>query len=119
MKKVLILDDDPELCAVMKDMFLAIGASQCVCATSLEELQARSEEALRCDVAILDVNLGARHPNGIDAYRWLLSVGFPGDVVFFTGHARSHPLVQGALKYEGVRILEKPAPIRELEELLK
>lgn len=119
MKTVLILDDDEDLCGVVKDIFMMLGASNCVCATSLLGLKDQSAEALLCDVAVLDVNLGALNPSGLDAYEWLMSVGFRGRVVFFTGHARSHPLIQSALKYEGVKIIEKPAPMYELESLLK
>lgn len=103
----------------MNEIFMILGAFKCVCVTSFRELQNRSEEALRCDVAVLDVNLGAFKPSGIDAYEWLLSLGYGGSVVFFTGHARSHPLIQSALRYEGVKIIEKPAPIEALEELLR
>lgn len=119
MKSVLILDDDSDLCSVMKELFLALGASKCLSVTSFVDLQGKADEALRCDIALLDVHLGASRPSGIDAYEWLISAGFAGKVVFFTGHARSHPLLQKTLQYEGVRIIEKPAPIGVLQELLQ
>jgi FixJ family two-component response regulator len=62
---------------------------------------------LRAKVAILDVNLGADRPNGVDAFNWLKEQGFQGNVLFFTGHARNSPQVLRALN-KGVEILEKP-----------
>ena len=64
--------------------------------------------ALGCGLALLDINLGAGVPSGLDAYRWLKDNGFPGRTVFLTGHARSHPLVREARELTHVQVLSKP-----------
>ncbi len=103
----------------MKDLFDAIGARTCSFAESYSELLQKKNEVLASDVVFLDVNLGPNLPSGVDAYRWLLGQKFGGTVVFFTGHARSHPLVQEAQHFPNVKILEKPAHIAEIEALIK
>lgn len=119
MKKVLILDDDHDLCLVMSQMFEALGAENTVAVHSLAELQTSQDRALHADLALLDVNLGENAPTGVDAYYWLRDHGFHGQAVFFTGHARSNPLIKKALEIPNVKLLEKPAPIDAIEALLK
>ena len=62
---------------------------------------------LQSRVAILDINLGPNVPDGVDAFNWLMDHGFQGKILFFTGHARTNPLVAQAVR-NGVEILEKP-----------
>jgi FixJ family two-component response regulator len=69
-------------------------------------------------VALLDVNLGAGKPTGIDAYRWLVSHGFAGRLYFFTGHARVHPLLAEIEHLGGVQVLAKPLDADRLMEVL-
>ena len=81
-------------------------------------LVAHQSEALRCDLALIDVNLGADLPNGLDAFAWLRAHDFQGRVVFLTGHARTHPLVERAHDLDGVPVLEKPVTLDTLLALL-
>jgi response regulator of citrate/malate metabolism len=118
-KKVLLLDDDRDLCFVMKEMLLVLGAKSCFCTHSFQDLTLHLTEALDTDLALLDVNLGDELYNGIDAYEWLMKEGYQGRIVFFTGHARSHPWVKKALQIPNVQLLEKPAPIDKIENLLQ
>jgi len=103
----------------MKEMMLVLGAKSCFCTHSYQELMKHETEALNTDLALLDVNLGDENYNGLDAYEWLKKIGYNGEVVFFTGHARSHPWVKKALEIPRVKLLEKPATIDKIEMLLQ
>jgi DNA-binding NarL/FixJ family response regulator len=76
---------------------------------SVAELRALGHRALAADVAVLDINLGASRPSGIDAYDWLVDQGFEGRILFLTGHARSHPLVARAQHLRRATVIDKPA----------
>jgi DNA-binding response OmpR family regulator len=115
-KSVLLLDDDADLRTMMCELFVAQGAS-CVGVGSLDALKRLDAGRLSSDLAILDVNLGGGQPSGVDAYRWLREQSFSGRIVFLTGHARSFPGVAEAHAL-GVKVLEKPAPISCLLDLL-
>src|SRR5262249_38773242 len=56
--KVLVLDDDPDLRAALRDVLRALCGRECVEARSVDDLIAQASDALDCDVAILDINLG-------------------------------------------------------------
>jgi DNA-binding NtrC family response regulator len=112
--RVLLLDDDEDLLGLMRELFALRGAPV-LAVTALEALAAHPDEALACSVAILDINLGAGRPSGLDALAWLRARGFSGRVVLLTGHARGHPLVRLAGETEGVTLLEKPVDVDLLE----
>jgi FixJ family two-component response regulator len=115
--RVLILEDDEDLRAVMRYLLRVACRVDCLDVASFAELLAHGEEALGCTTALLDVNLGAGQPSGIDAYRWLRDSGFRGPINFLTGHARTHPLVEQAGDIEDVRVLEKPIAVDVLQKL--
>jgi len=118
MKRVFLLDDDPDLSLMMKYFFERLGYSDSAFYASFEELKQNLDFALSSSVAFLDVNLGVDKPTGLDAYQLLAENGYKGRVVIFTGHARSHPLVQKALQIPGVILLEKPASREKIAEVL-
>src|SRR5262249_22772584 len=89
---VVLIDDDEDLRASIADLVESCG-KRCLAVGSLAELVDHRAAALACELAIVDVNLGAAKPSGIDAYEWLRGEGFDGRIVFLTGHAPSHPLV--------------------------
>jgi FixJ family two-component response regulator len=115
---VVVLEDDEDLRSILCELLSLSGAEQTVSAGSLAELQRQRVEALGCGLAILDINLGAGVPSGLDAYRWLRDNGFAGRSVFLTGHARAHPLVREALELAHVQVLSKPIESRLLLSLL-
>lgn len=117
MKSIFILDDDQDLCWVMSELLLSLGASDCICANSVKELKALGTQ-FKFDVAILDINLGDNEPSGVEAYKWLIQNKFQGKIVFFSGHAKLHPLVQNAIKFPNVSFMEKPSPIENLKALI-
>jgi CheY-like chemotaxis protein len=116
MRRILIVEDDADLALLLSELLAGSGAETCV-AHSLDEVQAQEHEALACDLAILDVNLGAYEPTGVDVSRWLRDQGFEGPVVFLTGHARSHPMVAEAASVPGSRVLAKPIAAEDLSLL--
>ena len=119
MLRVLVLEDDADLRTILCELLSLSGADACVGAASLAELQRQRVEALGCGLALLDINLGAGVPSGLDAYRWLKDNGFPGRTVFLTGHARSHPLVREALELTHVQVLSKPIESKVLLALVR
>ena len=102
-----LLDDDVDLLEILAELLQERGC-RCLLAHSLDELKALGPEVLAADVAILDINLGAGQPSGIDAYDWLLSQNFVGRLLFLTGHAHSHPLVARAERLNRAIVLDKP-----------
>jgi FixJ family two-component response regulator len=116
--KVLLLDDDEEMLAAMGELVRLISGRPCLALRSLAQLQARRDEVLACERAILDVNLGPAQPSGLDAYEWLRAQGFRGKIAFLTGHALRHPLVARASALAGVTVLQKPVNIDDVRGLL-
>jgi len=114
---VLVLEDDEDLRAVMRDMLRMTCHADCVDVGSFDELVAHRDEVLACDAALLDVNLGSGVPSGIDAYKWLRDNGFHGVISFLTGHAHAHPLVQQASAIDGIDVLEKPVSVAVLKRI--
>jgi len=116
--RVLVLEDDEDLRSILCELLSLSGAEVRVSAGRLEDVRRERVEALGCGLALLDINLGAGVPSGLDAYRWLKDNGFSGKTVFFTGHARSHPLVREALELPHVQVLSKPVASKVLLELV-
>ena len=111
--KALLLDDDGDLLEVIADLLRANNC-QCLLARSVDSLKALGPQALNADVAVLDINLGARQPSGLDANEWLISHDFRGRILFLTGHARTHPLVARAQSLHQARVLDKPMGAKDL-----
>jgi FixJ family two-component response regulator len=118
-RRVLLLDDDPDLRFALSEFVELMSDRQCLALGSFDELVAAEQDVLACSVALLDVNLGPGKPTGIDAYRWLVSHGFAGRLYFFTGHARVHPLLAEIEKLGAVEVLPKPLDTGKLMEVLE
>jgi FixJ family two-component response regulator len=113
-----VLDDDDDLRETLVGVLHEVFSVGCLDASSYAALVALGERAHAARLAILDINLGPGVPSGIDAYRWLAQQGFSGEVVFLTGHARSHPWIREACQIRGARVLEKPISLEQLRELV-
>lgn len=118
MGTVLLLDDDEDLRNALSELIALLTGHRCLALASVAELKARREDSLACDIAILDINLGADQPSGLDAYDWLSREHFAGRVAFLTGHAHSHPLVARAATLGDARVYGKPIGSDELCDLL-
>jgi FixJ family two-component response regulator len=105
--RVVFLDDNEDLRELVPLLLRTTLEVDCLCFGSLTEFQRSSDDVLRAKLAILDINLGANVPSGIDAFRWLIEHGFRGKILFLTGHARANPQVTQAEK-TGAQVLEKP-----------
>ena len=119
MAGVLVLEDDGDMRVLLCELLSMAGAECCVSVGSVEELRRqRLEDVHRAQLALIDINLGADHPSGLEAYEWLRSQRFGGRVVFITGHAASHPLMREAQGLRGVEVLRKPVDADVLLDLL-
>jgi DNA-binding NtrC family response regulator len=118
LKKILFLDDDKALCTLLSMLLTELGVSDCAFIHSYEELMKFESELDRFDMIFLDVNLGPNVPSGIDAFNWLMEHHFVNQIVFFTGHANTFPVVRKALDFEKVSVLEKPVPVEKLQQLI-
>jgi FixJ family two-component response regulator len=117
---VLLLDDDIDLLDSVGDLLENVARRTVLKARSVAELIAHGEAALGCELAILDINLGAGRPSGLDALRWLTEQRFAGRTVFLTGHARTFPLVEEARRErQDIEVLSKPISGAELLGLLE
>ena len=108
MTQVLVVDDDEDLCQAIARLITTLGDTHAVSANSLSDVQKLGDDLSGFQFAFLDMNLGLHQPNGIDVYHWLQAHRFQGKLVFFTGHARSHPLLIEAARLANIEILEKP-----------
>jgi DNA-binding NtrC family response regulator len=105
---VLYVEDNDDLRELVVELVTGLLKRRCVAVGSYEELVGLGEEALGCSVAVLDINLGPNRRSGIDAYTWLRDKGYPGRIVFLTGHANTHPLVVEAQRIGHAEIFSKP-----------
>ena len=116
---VLCVEDNDDLREVIVELVTVVFKRRCIGVGSYEELVARGEEALRCSVALLDINLGSGRRSGLDAYAWLRDHGFQGRIVFLTGHASTHPLVVEAQRIGDAEILSKPIDPDHLRSIVE
>jgi DNA-binding NarL/FixJ family response regulator len=114
----LLVDDDADLRDTVGDLLSLHNLGDCVRAASLAEVEAQRAEVVACSFAILDINLGANQPTGIDIYRWLKRAQFSGRIVFLTGYNADDPLVKEAARIEVAPILSKPISASELVALV-
>lgn len=113
-----MLDDDVDLCELLKLLFEESLGVECVVVHSFAELVSRKGDVLDCALAILDVNLGPRQATGLDALDWLQAHAFAGSIAFLTGHARRDSLLHDRAANAGVPVLEKPVEPDTLVALL-
>jgi len=115
---VLFVDDDEDLCEMMRAILGRLGVSRVVVARSLRDVEAQRAGAIACTVAILDINLGNDQPSGVKVYEWLHREGFTGRTIFLTGHAANDPRVQEAASLTGSVVASKPLSVPELRDLI-
>jgi FixJ family two-component response regulator len=92
--------------------------NSCLSLSSYQELLDNQEQALKTDLAILDINLGENKPSGLDAEQWLRQNSYQGKVLFLTGHGKTNPLVIQAVKQRLAEVIEKPLGLNHLFELI-
>lgn len=118
MKKILFLDDDKSLCMLLDMLLTELGVPDAIFIHTYDDLMKFESELNSFDMIFLDVNLGPDSPSGIDAFNWIMEHHFINQIVFFTGHANTFPVVRKALDYAKVSVLEKPVPVEKLQQLI-
>jgi len=116
--QVLLVDDDADLREALREILQLLEGVPCLLAASLDELRRQRPAAMECDLAIIDINLGDGQPSGVDVVRWLKSEGFPGKIMFLTGHGLGDPRVMAAAEVTDTDILSKPISSEELARLI-
>jgi DNA-binding NtrC family response regulator len=116
---VFYLDDDRDLLQVMATLVKLKTQRECLGLTTLAEMREHRAEVLGTVLAILDINLGANQPSGLDAWGWLRAEGYKGKIVFLTGHGAAHPLVARAEQMGEVHVYQKPLQPEELVEIVR
>lgn len=116
--KVAFLDDNNELRNLLVNLIETAIHVKCLGLGNFEEFIQHQNEVLKTQVAILDIELGANQPSGVDAYNTLTANGYKGKVFFLTGHGKAHPLVQKAA-LSGAVIWEKPMRASSIISTLK
>lgn len=118
LETVLLVDDDEDLRAAMEDVLHRFGVRRLIEAGSLRDVEDQREEALACQLALVDINLGYGEPTGINVFEWLEQHGFTGRVVFLTGHGSQDPRVQRAASLAGSQVASKPLTTAKLREMI-
>ena len=118
LESVLVVDDDEDLRAAMQEVLHQFGVSRLVEAGSLRDVEAHRDDALACQLALVDINLGYGEPTGIDVFEWFEREGFAGRVVFVTGHGSQDPRVQRAASLAGAEIVSKPLSTNVLRDMI-
>jgi FixJ family two-component response regulator len=116
---ILVVDDDQDLLESFAELVELVFGQRCLIAHGLADLEALGPRLNLCTLAILDVNLGAGQPSGLDCYRWLKRNGYPGRVAFLTGHARAHPLVAQVHQLGDVSVFGKPIGVAEITRMIE
>jgi DNA-binding NtrC family response regulator len=106
--EILVVDDDEDVRLALGDIADTFCARGWVGAGSAADVVALGPRASGFGLAIIDVNLGAGEPSGIEVLKLLRDSGFHGKAVFLTGHAQSHPTLERVASVEGVPVLAKP-----------
>lgn len=117
-KTILVLDDDEDLREILQHALHDVCDAECIGASDVPSLIELGGRVNDCSLAILDVNLGPGQPSGVVAHAWLVEHGFPGRIVFLTGHAMNHPLVQAALHTGTAQVLQKPVSLSAIISLV-
>lgn len=118
LQAVLLVDDDEDLRAAIQEVLRRLGVQRLVEAGSLRDVEDQREEALGCQLALIDINLGYGEPNGINVFEWLEREGFTGRIVFLTGHGSKDPRVQHAASLAGSEIASKPVTTAKLRTMI-
>lgn len=115
---IMFVDDCDDLRSLFRRAFERELGIEVLALRSLSEVKKHEKEVLNCSAAILDINLGAGEPSGVDIHDWLKAQAYKGSIFFFTGHGKESPMVQKAAKTQ-VPILEKPMAPADLISIIK
>jgi CheY-like chemotaxis protein len=110
---VLIVDDEPSICTLLKQFFTHLGLQSRFAATGTEALALIDRRPP--DLVILDIYMPGM--TGVEVLRQLQTrwpSGLPFGVIILTG-STDEPLLQEALSLGAFDVLLKPVSIKHLE----
>jgi CheY-like chemotaxis protein len=110
---VLIVDDEPSICTLLRQFFTHLGLQSRFAATGTEALALIEKKSP--DLVILDIYMPGM--TGVEVLRRLQArwpSGFPFGVIILTG-STDEPLLQEALGLGAFDVLLKPVSIKHLE----
>jgi DNA-binding NtrC family response regulator len=113
MFKLLVIDDDPEVCSIIEHL---------VDRKTIEVLGSQSADAglrlaqeMRPNVILLDLKLGDR--SGLDVFHELRRLDPKGLIIFVTGHGTTDTAIE-AMKLGAHDYLVKPLDVNQLEQTI-
>jgi len=113
-KKLLIVDDEPDVAEVLKSHFKRKGLEVFACASGEEAVKLIAEIPL--DIIILDYKL-SNSMTGLDVVKYLSKSNFNPKVIFLTGALEDNVKEEAeSLKVE--TFLTKPVSFSQLDELV-
>ncbi len=111
-KKILILDDEKDLCDLLREEFEIVGASVVVCHTLVDAKKAITENAF--DAALSDINLP--DGDGLSLLSYFRDLDKKANIYFFSGKAdlsSEQAMAAGALG-----VFQKPCKIQTIIEAI-
>jgi DNA-binding NtrC family response regulator len=108
-ERVLLVDDEVDFTAVLKERMEARGLSVVTAAGGPEAVEAVRKK--RFDAIILDLQMPGM--DGIETLKEILKLDEKAQVILLTGHATPKKGVE-AIKHGAVDFLEKPADIQDM-----
>jgi CheY-like chemotaxis protein len=111
-EKILIIDDEEDVCEALKESLIREGHEAEICHTGAEAMTLMETKAY--DLVLIDIRLEGRI-SGIDLLRY--SAALPHKPIIVVESATPKKQLEEILKKEGVservdRILEKPSDLR-------
>lgn len=117
-KRLLVVDDEPDFCAFVREVAERIGFTVKIITRSTEFVAAYEE--FEPTVIVLDIVMPEL--DGIELVQWLASHGSPAQIVLVTGYNPQYAEtaeVLGTLKgLNEIRTLSKPVSAKALREAL-
>ena len=118
-KRILILDDEPDLGALVQHVAERLGYEATVLADSAQFKS--TYERVRPNVIVLDIVMPGI--DGIELTRWLMDIGNKAKVVLVTGfdplYARSAEVLATAMGQFPITSLNKPVSLEHLTAALE
>ena len=117
MKQLLVIDDDPDMCALVVQAAASAGYGA-ASATDFEKFKA----ALTADTSMVVIDLHMPEVDGIQVLRYLSSQKYAADVILISGYDKKVlKVASGLAKALGLNIqaaIQKPIKLTTLQQLL-